>query len=58
MKKVEFDENGVEVPQGYLFGKIPYYSNRNEDVSPFWLALGFIPLIIALRWDEFAAAWF
>lgn len=26
----EKDENGVEIPQGYLFGKIPYYKNRTR----------------------------
>jgi len=28
MKNIKFDENGVEQPQGKIFGIIPYYSNR------------------------------
>lgn len=24
----EFDKNGIEKPEGYLFGKIPYYKKE------------------------------
>ena len=62
MSEPEFDENGVENPQGYLFGKIPYYSNRfapdgtiKGALKPY---LYVTPFILAMHWQEIKDVFF
>jgi len=46
--KIKFDKNGKEIPEKYLFGKIPIYKNEYND-WPFWkLALVVAPMAIGL----------
>lgn len=49
------NENNIEKPEGYLFGKIPYYKNR---FAPDGTLKGYLkpflyvtPIIIALNWS-------
>ena len=60
-KQIAFDKNGVELPQGYLFGKIPYYSNRYKNAKGFDALIPYIsvvPLAVYLSWDSIKIAFF
>lgn len=44
----QYDENGKEIPEGYLFGKIPYYKNPYADFPLWKLLLLAAPMAIGL----------
>lgn len=47
-KEIEFDEDGIEKPQGYLFGKIPYYSGVYSGMKFWQICLLVAPLAIVI----------